>query len=596
MHTIISQTEKGSSLDQAAPIADYALISDCNCAALISRSGSVDWCCLPRFDSEPCFGRLLDWQQGGYCRITPTQAGMHISRSYIDDSMVLCTRFETQDSAIQVYDLLTVLQDDAAGPRRRLLRIIEGVQGNLEVKIDLRPRFNFGDIKPWLRRHGDDLFTAVGGAHGLVIYGDMGLQKDDRYSLSASVRVLEGERKHLCIQFSLPQYLDQGPDQVSDMHHLDALFAQTCRWWQQWSRKINTADSSFDKGIRRSAIILKALSYAPTGAIIAAPSTSLPEGLQGTRTWDYRYSWVRDATFTANALVELGCDEEAYRFRRFIERTAAGSAAQLRTLYAVDGGCRQREIELNQLQGYHGARPVRIGNHASEQLQLDALGEMLELSWLWHKHGHVSSEEYWDFLVDLVDHACVHWRDPDHGIWEIRGEPRNYVHSKVMCWSAINRGITLAEELERKAPVDRWRRVREQVHEAVERHGYDSRRGIFVQAFENDYLDAALLRIPSVGFIEYCDARMLRTTDAIHSGLERKGCCCAMTHRTVCRDVRGRFLPVRSGWRNASFTSDVSLRHMQFSTARPTLPTIWVYSLSNTTHKLSGSGRISPRD
>ncbi len=523
MYTTTRQPEGVSQPDQAAPIADYALISDCNCAALISRSGSVDWCCLPRFDSEPCFGRLLDWNRGGYCQIAPMQAGMHVSRSYIEDSMVLCTRFETQDSAMQVYDLLTIMQDDAAGPHRRLLRIIEGLQGIVEVKIEIQPRFNFGDIKPWLRQHGNDRFTAVGGSDGLVIHGDVGLQKDNRYSLSARVRVSAGERKHLCIQFSKPERLDQGPVQVLKMHHLDALFDQTCQWWQRWSRRINTNDNVSAIGIRRSAIVLKALSYAPTGAIIAAPTTSLPEGLPGTRTWDYRYSWVRDATFTANALVKIGCDEEAYQFRRFIERTTAGSAAQLHTLYAVDGGRRLREIELDHLQGYWGAQPVRVGNRASEQLQLDILGEMLELSWLWHRRGHVSSEDYWNFLVDLVDRACAHWSDPDHGIWEMRGEPLNYVHSKVMCWSALNRGITLAEELERKAPVDRWRQARKAVRQAVEKHGYDSERGIFVQAFENDYLDAALLRIPGVGFIEYRDARMLRTTDAIRSGLDCDG-------------------------------------------------------------------------
>ncbi len=508
---------------QAPPIGDYALISDCHSAALVSRRGSIDWCCMPRFDSEPCFGRLLDWQRAGYCRIAPAEGAFDCVRHYLEDTMVLCTLFETEAGSVQVFDLLVLTDANTAHADRQLVRIVEGLEGQVELDVEVRPRFGFGDIKPWLCQHDMDVFIAVGGENGLVICGDLGLKLQDKYSLGTRIRVGKGERRHLSIQFSPPELLDDGPKLLPDARQLDRYLDRTEQWWRHWSSRINEGNQGLPSGVRRSAIILKALNYAPTGAIIAAPTTSLPEGLQGTRTWDYRFSWVRDAAFTATALVELGCEDEAYRFRRFIERSSAGSAAQFATLYGIDGGRRQQEIELDHLEGYRGATPVRIGNRASRQIQLDVFGETLELSWLWHRRGHAPSNDYWEFLVDLVDRVCAHWRDPDHGIWEMRGEPQNYVHSKVMCWSALNRGIALSEELGRNAPLERWQQARDQVRTAVEDYGYDQKRGIFVQSFDNRYLDAALLRIPGVGFIDYRDERMRRTTDAIQSGLALDG-------------------------------------------------------------------------
>jgi GH15 family glucan-1,4-alpha-glucosidase len=503
---------------QALPIGDYALINDCHSAALVSRHGSIDWCCMPRFDSEPCFGRLLDWQRAGYCRIAPAEGAFDCARQYLDDTMVLCTRFEVESGRVQVFDLLVLTDANTAHADRQVVRIVEGLEGQVELDVEVRPRFGFGDIKPWLRQHDTDVYIAVGGANGLVICGDIGLKLQDKYSLGARIKVDKGERRHLSIQFSSPELLDDGPKQLPDAQQLDRCLDRTAQWWRHWCRRMNTDNQGLHSGVRRSAIVLKALNYAPTGAIIAAPTTSLPEGLQGTRTRDYRFSWVRDAAFTATALVELGCSDEAYRFRRFIERSSAGSAAQFGTLYGIDGGRRLMEIELDHLEGYPGATPVRIGNHASRQIQLDVFGETLELSWLWHRRGHAPSNDYWEFLVDLVDRVCAQWRDPDHGIWEMCGEPQNYVHSKVMCWSALNRSIALSAELGRNAPLERWGQARDQVRTAVEDYGYDQRRGIFVRSFENRYLYAALLQIPGVGFIDYRDERMRRTTDAIQSG------------------------------------------------------------------------------
>ncbi|MDT8386608.1 MAG: glycoside hydrolase family 15 protein [Thiogranum sp.] len=543
MNATTSEPDNGSQPRQAPPVGDYALISDCHAAALVSRGGSIDWCCMPRFDSEPCFGRLLDWQGAGHCSIASTNAGVRISRQYLDDTMVLSTRFDTATGSAQVFDLLVLKETGRTFSGRQLLRIVEGLEGNVDFHVEVQPRFDFGDVRPWLREDQPGVFVAVGGAHGLVICGDMGLEREGKYSLSSDFRVGSGQRRRLSVQFSHPELLDNGPDQVPDAQQLDQSLEQTGYWWRHWCRRINIDDTGSFPGIRRSVITLKALSYLPTGAIIAAPSTSLPEGLSGTRNWDYRFSWVRDAAFTARALVEVGCEDDAYQFRRFIERSSAGSAAQFRTLYGVDGGRRQEEFELVHLEGYRGASPVRVGNRAARQIQLDVFGETLELSWLWHRRGYAPSQSYWQFLVNLLNRVCAHWQEPDHSIWEVRGARRHFVHSKVMCWSALNRGIHIAEELGREAPVEQWQRSCEDIRAAVEEHGYDRERGIFVQSFEEPYLDAALLRMSCVDFIDHQDERMLRTTDAIRAALEVDG----LLHRYDAPDglpgQEGAFLP-----------------------------------------------------
>lgn len=515
-----SYTESTENQQQAAAIDDYALLSDCRSAALVSRHGSIDWCCIPRYDADPCFGLLLD-EGAGYCSIAPDTRAFETTRCYLEDTMVVRTCYETAEGSAYLDDLFVMSENENTPGYSQLLRIVHGVKGEIDLEVKVRPRFAFGEVNPWVRQHAEDVFTAVGGDSGLVINSDMALQASDKYSLKSHVHLEEGDCRHLSLAFALPADLDDGPTHIQDMPALDKALEQTIRWWQRWSGRI---DKEIDApGIRRSAIILKALSYAPTGAIIAAPTTSLPEGLKGTRTWDYRFSWVRDAAYTADALVELGCEEDAGQFRQFIERTAAGSADQLRTLYGIDGGQRHEEIELDHLQGYGGATPVRVGNHASTQLQLDVLGELLELAWAWYHRGYQSSDDYWTFLVDLVNRVCHQWQEPDHGIWEMRCDPGHYVHSKVLCWSALNRGITMAMETGRDAPLASWRQARDQVREAVETRGYDDKRGIFVQTFDNHYLDAALLRLPRVGFIDYKDERMLRTCDAVWEGLDMDG-------------------------------------------------------------------------
>lgn len=504
------------------PIGDYALIGDCHSAALVSRHGSIDWCCLPRFDSDSCFGRLLDWGKGGYYTITPARAGYTTSRRYREGTLVLETTFQGSDGACRLSDCFTMHVGGREYPHRQLLRIVEGVQGQMEVVIHLAPRFDYGDTRPWICRYGERLYSAIGSNHSLIISGDIDFTRLGRHDLRASLMVRAGERIRISLQFLRPEQLDDGPPRAFDPAELDRRFEETLQWWRTWSSGKRPLGAD-EPGTLRSAIVLKALAHAPTGAILAAPTTSLPESRGGTRNWDYRYSWIRDSCFTVRALAELGYESEADGFRRFVERSAAGSAEELQIMYGVGGERRLTEVLLDELEGYRGARPVRIGNAAYEQFQLDIYGELLDLAWRWHERGHVPDQDYWRFLVDLVEVAAERWQQPDQGIWEMRGPPQHFVHSKAMCWVALDRGLRLAEAYAREVPVQRWTVVRDQIRAAIESEGYDAERGVFVQAFGSKALDAALLLMPSVGFVAYDDERMRRTVDAIREELNEDG-------------------------------------------------------------------------
>lgn len=303
---------------------------------------------------------------------------------------------------------------------------------------------------------------------------------------------------------------------------MDAYLDMTLAWWTSWSKHMHSP-FPVDSHTVRSAIVLKGLTFEPTGAIAAASTTSLPEWIGGTRNWDYRFSWVRDSVFTIRALHELGYDREADRFHQFIARSTSGSAAQLQIMYGIDGKRRLTESELPWLEGYRSSLPVRIGNAAAKQSQLDIYGELLEMAWQWHESGHSADPSYYDFLIGVVDHVCHIWTNSDHGIWEVRGEPLHYVHSKVMCWAALNRGIQLAQANQMAVPLQRWIENRDMLRKSIEQDGYDEKRGIFLQAFHRPGLDAALLILPRVGFVDHKDPRMLRTVDAIRSELESDG-------------------------------------------------------------------------
>jgi GH15 family glucan-1,4-alpha-glucosidase len=473
---------------------------------------------LPRIDHGSCFGRILDWDHGGYCSIKPRQDDVRALRGYVEGTLVLETRFASSSGDATLWDCFTL------GDERRptqLLRVIEGSRGHMEFDVCVSPRFDYGELKPWLRYHGLGVFSAGGGDDALVIAGDVEFAAD-KHDLRARCSVRAGERARLTITFLAPELLDRDPPQPVESVELDRRLEETLDWWRAWSSQGRLGGPE-EAGAIRSAIVLKALSNRWTGAIAAAPTTSLPEAPGGSLNWDYRFSWIRDSAFSARSLTEIGFREEADAFRRFVERSAAGTAEGLKIMYGIGGERRLNEVALEGLEGYRCARPVRIGNAASDQLQLDVYGELVELAWRWHARGHAPDDDYWRFLLDVIDAAAANWEKPDRGIWEVRGKPQHFVHSKAMCWAALDRGIRIAEESLRQAPFERWRKQRDKVRKAIERDGYDAQRGVFVQAFGSTELDAALLLLPAIGFVAWDDERMVRTVDAIRDELSVGG-------------------------------------------------------------------------
>jgi pentatricopeptide repeat protein len=507
--------------DAYPPIGDYGYIGDCHSCALISRSGSIDWACLPRFDSGSCFGRLLDWQKGGFCQISPTDP-YKSSRRYIDSTLVLETIFENNGGKVRLIDCFTMKEGGKHNPHQQILRVVEGLEGKMRLTFDCAPRFEYGAIKPWIRKYKGDQYIALGGSDGLLISGDFCLGMEHRHHLEGTCHVGKGEHAYLSMIYRRPEMLDEGTVEIPSISQLGQRLEETIDWWRSWVSKGSFSGPDAELAMR-AAIILKGLSNAPTGAIAAAATTSLPESLGGSRNWDYRFSWIRDSCFAVRSLAEIGFVKEADGFRRFVERSAAGSAEELQILFGMGGERGLKEHDLRELEGYRGAKPVRIGNAAEKQMQLDVYGELLNLSWLWHSRGHSPDADYWEFLTAMVETAAKNWNKPDRGIWEMRGQPRHFVHSKVMCWAALNYGIMLAQGLKREAPVDRWKKAREDVRRMIENKGYDQDRGIFVQAFDSQAMDAALLLIPTVGFIDYDDERIIRTTNAVQKELNVDG-------------------------------------------------------------------------
>ena len=505
--------------DSYPPIADYGLISDGRSAALVSRRGSIDWCCMPRLDAGSCFGRLLDWDRGGFCSIEPTADDFTSFRSYIDETMVLSTPMTCQSGEARIIDCLTLPSQGKPAAPPRLLRVIEGLRGQVQLRIRVSPRFDYGEVRPWLRYHGRKLHSAVGGNDGLLVAAEVELERMSAHDLEVCFTVAARERVRLSIQYVNPTAVERpGPPEAAE---LDRELEHTLKAWRAWSRPIH-AGGQQRPGVVRSALALKALANPQTGAIAAAATTSLPESPGGGRNWDYRFSWVRDSTFSVRALSGVGCFKEANAFRRFVEISAAGAAEDLQIMYGMGGERRLTEIELP-LQGYRGAQPVRAGNAAAKQRQIDVYGELVELAWRCHEQGESPDDDHWRFLLDLVEAAVASWREPGRGLWESRGEPQHYVHSKVMLWSAVDKGLRLAEDCLRKAPVERWRKAREEIRTAVEKEGYDSKRNTFVRAFGSKDVDASLLLLPAFGFVDYKDPRMLGTVDAVREELDAGG-------------------------------------------------------------------------
>ncbi len=508
------------------PISDYGLIGDCRSAALISRAGSIDWCCLPRFDSGSSFGRILDWERGGYCSISPAGRGRwETSREYVRDTLVLTTTFQGAGGEAALTDAFLIGDGKAkaAGGRGwrgpEILRVIEGKRGLVDLEIRVAPRFDYGAVRPWVRQHGPGLHSMIGGNDGLVVSCEHQLEEVGGHQLAGRFEVKAGERVHLLVAYASPEELEPEGPVAPDADELERRLRETVRWWKRWTKQLSLQGED-QAALRRSAITLKALTYGPTGAVAAAPTSSLPEAIGKSRNWDYRYAWVRDSSFSSRAFAEVGCEAEADAFRRFIMRSAAGHAEELQVVFGVGGERRLSPWTVDQLEGYRRSAPVMIGNGAGTQRQFDAYGELVNLSFRWHRRGHSPNDDEWRFLVSVIDHAAAKWSEPDSGIWEWPGPPQHFVHSKVSCWSALHRGIQMAEECMRQAPTRRWAKVRDQIRRAVERRGFDRKRGIFVQTFDRSDLDASLLLLPTLDFVAWDDDRMVRTVDAVWEELE----------------------------------------------------------------------------
>ncbi|MFZ5543266.1 MAG: glycoside hydrolase family 15 protein [Pseudomonadota bacterium] len=526
------------------PIGDYGLISDCESIALVGCNGSIDWCCMPQMDADSSFGRLLDWAKGGHCSIAPSDGPVRVQRSYVDGSAVLRTCFEAAGGRVEMHDFFAMnghpRQPDGSD---HLARVVRCTGGHMALRVEVAPRFDFGAIEPDLRAVGLGLYTACGSNKGLLIHCNAPLAVDRAGGrLFRELALSQGEVLELSIRFVRPEALPLAARRWRpEDGQLQRRLEQTLHWWTTWEREGLRAAHP-DAHTRRSAVTLKALCFERTGAIAAAATTSLPESPGGVRNWDYRFSWLRDSVLAVRALHALGFVREADRFRAFIERSAAGNAGQLQLMYGVDGRRRLTEVALDHLEGWRGARPVRVGNAAARQNQLDIYGSLLELAWLSHADEPIDPS-YWEFLVDAVDIACSRWREPDHGIWEMRDAPRHFVHSKAMCWVAADRGLRLAQRHGLPAPAPRWQAAQAEIRQAIDRHGYDAGRGVFVQAFGEPHPDASLLLLPQFGYLRHDDPRMVRTADWIRQELERGGLLLRYDRPDGLRDPEGAFLP-----------------------------------------------------
>ena len=489
----------------AAPIEDYALIGDTHTAGLVSREGSIDWLCLPRFDSPACFAALLGDRSNGRWLLAPAGGVQEVRRRYQGDSLVLETEYRTDDGVVRVIDCMP--------PRHRdpdVARVVEGIKGRVRMRMDLTIRFDYGSIVPWVRHEGGALH-AVAGPDSVWLRTPVPVWGENWTTL-ADFTVAEGERAPFMLTWHASHR--PAPRRIDPVQAL----GDTEAWWGEWASGIDY-QGGWQDAVIRSLLTLKALTYAPTGGIVAAPTTSLPEQLGGVRNWDYRYCWLRDATFTLSALMLAGLADEAKAWREWLLRAVAGQPQQMQILYGVAGERRITEQELDWLSGYQGSRPVRIGNAAVNQFQLDVYGEVMDTLHVGRYIGLESDEAAWDLQQALLEFLESNWRQPDEGIWEIRGPRRHFTHSKVMAWVALDRAIKAVELMGHEGPVDRWRAVRRELHDEVCREGYDSGRDSFVQFYGADHLDASLLQIPLVGFLPADDPRVKGTVAAIQREL-----------------------------------------------------------------------------
>jgi GH15 family glucan-1,4-alpha-glucosidase len=503
----------------AQRIEDYALIGNCMTAALVGCNGSIDWLSVPRFDSPACFAALLGEKKNGRWLIAPAGRTIAVERRYRPETLVLETRFRTPSGSVLVIDFMPLGPDrlqPLAPDRRRvdIVRIIQCESGTVKLAMEMIFRFDYGTIVPWVRRRSDGL-SAVAGPDALLLRTPVDLEGRDETTV-AEFTIHAGE--------TIPCTLSWYRSHQTEPAAYDAMAAlkETVDYWQNWSRR-HEAKSEWREAELRSLLTLKALTYQPTGGIVAAPTTSLPEKLGGVRNWDYRFCWLRDATFTLYALLMSGYREEAKEWREWLLRAVAGSPSEVQVMYGLAGERRLPEYELPALAGYAGSRPVRVGNAAHTQRQTDIFGEIVDAFYVSRLHGIEPEDDAQHVEEKLLEYLETHWQLPDSGIWEIRNAERCNTHSAVMAWVAFDRAIKSAERFGLKGPVERWIAVRREIHREVCTHGVDHDRGVFVQSYGAKALDSALLRIPLVGFLPADDPRVIRTAEAIARDLVEDG-------------------------------------------------------------------------
>ena len=497
---------------EALRIEDYALIGDTYTAALVGRNGSIDWWCAPRFDSGACFAALLGSPDNGRWLIAPASEVRRVSRQYRDDTLILETEFETDTGVVALTDLMPVpsTEDEVD-----IVRIVRGIRGEVPMRMEAIFRFDYGHIVPWVRRRPYGLH-AIAGPSALQLWSPVDL-KSENFATIAEFIVREGQ--------SLPFLLCWHKSHLPELptHHPEVLLEATSRWWLEWSRKCIFPPGPWADAVRRSLITLKALTYAPTGGIIAAPTTSLPERIGGARNWDYRYCWIRDATLTLYSLLISGYVEEAVAWRKWLLRSAAGRPEEMQIMYGLAGERRLTELELPWLDGYENSRPVRIGNGAYSQFQLDIFGELMDAIYVARKYRIETDPDAWRLQTVLIEFLAKRWREPDEGLWEVRGPRRHFTHSKLMAWVGVDRAIAGVEQHGLEGPVEQWRGLRERICIDILRNGYDAERNTFVQYYGGQALDAALLMIPIVGFLPAHDPRVVGTVEAIQRELTVDG-------------------------------------------------------------------------
>lgn len=493
----------------ALRIEDYALIGDCQTAALVGKDGSIDWLCFPWFDSEACFAALLGSPKNGRWLLAPAEEPVSVQRRYRDDTLILETDFETPSGAVTIVDCMP--------PRGRepdLIRMVIGRRGNVRMQMELIIRFDYGSIVPWVRSV-DGGIHAIAGPDALVLETPIEL-RGEHLTTVASFEVAAGDH----IPFVLTWYAshESPPPRINPQEAI--AFAES--WWHEWSTQCNY-EGPWRDAVMRSLITLKALTFAPAGGIVAAPTTSLPEKLGGIRNWDYRYCWVRDATFTLYSLLNNGYTQEALAFRDWLLRAVAGHPAEMQIMYSIFGRRRLTELELDWLDGYENSKPVRIGNGAWNQLQLDVYGELIDVFHLSRRKGLPDDETAWQVETAVLAFLEDAWRKPDEGIWEIRGPRQHFIHSKVMAWVAFDRAVKSVETWGYDGPVERWKRCRDDIHAEVCTRGFNQQLGSFVQTYGSQLLDASLLMLPLVGFLPNDDPRIQGTIAAIEKGLMKNG-------------------------------------------------------------------------